>query len=144
MGFCLCLPFGLSESCFFLLATSLTRDPFSVFCPLLGLQATLILTLLCLLPVLFCLTLSKKRHAGKRRPDLLFLFIIMLHLPSACLWNYPYQYLRITEFPRFSKHQKDDFSRQVTNVLTGVFEDFHDSTHYQSFIQNGGLSFIDF
>lgn len=131
---------------FFLLATSLTRDPLSVFCHPLGLQATLILTLLCLLPVLlFCLTLSRKRHAGKRRPDLLLLFIIMLHLPSACLWNYPYQYLRITEFPIFSKHQKDDFPRQVTNMLTGVFEDFHDSTHYQSsFVQSRGLSFIDF
>ena len=131
---------------FSLLATSLTRDPLSVFCHLLGLQATLILTLLCLLPVLlFCLTLSKKMHAGKRRPNLLFLFIIILQLPSACLWNYPYQCLRITEFAIFSKHQKDDFPRQVTNVLAGVFEDFHDSAHYQSsFVQSRGLSFIDF
>lgn len=45
---------------FFLLATSLTRDPLSVFCHPLGLQATLILTLLCLLPVLLSNPQQKK------------------------------------------------------------------------------------
>lgn len=122
-----------------------TKDPFSVFYHLLGLLAALTYpdsprpfgcpsTLsnpqqnkhTHLSFFFFFLTISfdfSQVNLWKEETKLpVFLFIIILRLPSACHRNYPYQHLPIRVSRRASKHQKDDFPRLFTSVFTSLFE----------------------
>ena len=126
LGFWLCLlPLGLSERC----SSSQwpgspgTRSQYSTTCQV-SRPLWLILTILYLLPVpLFFPTLSKTSmltclpfktvsfnfpqvNLWKEETKLAVFLIIILHLLSTCLWNYPYKHLQITEFPRDSQNIK--------------------------------------